>query len=1272
MRARPAHTLERTCYVILVLELLLGVAHLVWPEYRWGQGRSSYFNFDNSLTLASWLATLQLFGVSVLAVIAFRREKRAAPTRTRWVWLAGALTAIVLSIAEMTRFPRRLQLLGYPNFDPYEGFVLYAGCWGFLILFGGCLLYRLRRVPGARASGIGWLVAWGLQILLTILRSNPWIADGWDLWVGFLTGLAYLFGCTLLMLAVGKYALQSPWDRSVSASHHDQDRTAPGLPAGSRRILILIGVGAMTFTMIFLQIILFQMLTIFGDYMTAYSAISIALLGIAVGGLLGARAASHSPVESMIGASLLLPISILLAFGATVNMPDSPMATSLLLALPFACGSTVISVVLALARSHLVYCLDLLGAALGALLVSRALGHFREENTLLFLGALTFLLAICFVLGHPERQVRRGLMALTLAGALILSLLGGINIKSDWLNIVRTKILRSYPKAEVLFSRSSFAGRYDVIRREPEHRSLSTYDNGRIIDTIRRRPTEEYQIDPRLPHTLMEKPTILILGLSGDGIIKTAKALAKRVSGVEINPAIVDLQSNELAVFNSNSYEGVDVAIMDGRTYVEQSDEQYDIIALMNAHSARGRTSGRAPSPEYLHTLEAVKSYLSHLTDRGVVIVEEPVSRARREPPVWKLVVTMRRALLEAGSRDPAQHFFIFQWKTRRNNYVQIVMKKHPLADEEIERLKRWLQDVDNRRAIEKRLGRRMGPISCKTTLLYTPDQRLATNYDRIIRGEVDHDFLQARNLQPTTDDRPFHFDVDPSRPESRQAYSRTLIITLLLAPFLLPFLRRHHSELRQAVPYALVVILTGLGYLLVEVVFIQRFEIFLGSPIVTFATVLGTLLLFSGAGSLWSGQIRRRGLYGSLGAIIALLVLHEWWIPTLLPLGASLPMAAKVTAAVVALAPLAFFMGVPFPFVLGAAKTRFTQSSAALLFAINAAASALAVPLTVNLSSSYGFHVVFEIGILLYAIVGLLLVALQRPSLRLLANAAAVVVVGALVISPWVGGRPVADSLSAPDRYRVYAIEYGRSTYSEDKILRGGSSSEPRTFAWLLWVIRGHGKTVLVDTGFDDHDMAKQWRIRDHVAPVAQLAKLGIEPSEVTDVVLTHAHWDHVGGLAPYTDATIWMQEKEYRHALSTVSRSVPHAKGMRWADVELLLEAEAESRLKLINGERELAKGVTMTLGGAHTPGFQYVTVNTLDGPTIIAGDATYLYENNQKHVAVGIAVDYGANLAAIRQMHRSAASPFFILPGHDPRVVSQFPQVADGIVQITAVPE
>ncbi|MFQ5739816.1 MAG: MBL fold metallo-hydrolase [Acidobacteriota bacterium] len=1253
--------------LLFLLELLLGVAHIFLPEYQWGQGRSSYFNFQNNLTLASWLATVQLLLGAVLALALFQEERRRrkGSLHTSWVWLAGAMAALILSAAEVTRFHRRLQLMGYPHLDLYEGLVVFPLLFGLLALFGWFLLARTNETARGCKYAAGWVICWGGELVSLVALQSTLSDAGWRAGFVLLAGLAHLLGCTFLVVAVGQCALRLRWGgEQVTAPPLSQIQPWP------RRVpkRLLLVVAGISFVMIVLQIILFHLMVIVADYLTATSVISIALLGIAAGGIVAVVAVERAPLPTMIAAALLLPLSILLALGSAVSIPASAWLVPLSCSLPFACCGTIITLVLSRAQSHLVYCFDLLGAAAGALLVSAALHFLREETSLLLLGTLAFLLAGILVSLHLNRWQRR-LNLLILAGFLSFAVASLLNLQLDWLNVVKARVKARYAQSEVLFSSSSLVGRYDLVRRNSRQRSLSAFENGHIIDTVRPYPTEAYQIDPRLPHTLMKDPTILILGLSGDGITKTSKQLGSKVYGVEINPAVVRLQTHELVPYNGNSYEGIEVSVMDGRSYLEQHDRLYDMITLMNAHSSRGRTGGRITSPEYLHTFEALQSYLRHLTARGVLIVEEPASRPRRELPIWKLLLTMRQVLLREGRGQPERHFFIFQWTTRRNNYIQILMKKNPFTDSEVGRLERWLWEVDHREELEASAAQRLGPISCRTTILHSPGRPFSTNYSRLARGDFGDKFPRASSLRPTTDDRPFPFDVDPARLRLKQAYGRALLLTLLLAPLFLALLMRFRATSRSFLPLALVVLLSGLAYVLVEVVLIQRYQIFLGSPVVAFSTVLGTLLLFSGLGSLWSGRLSTSGLARSLGLIL-LFLLAQPWVTPLFRLGAGLPLAGKIVLCVILLGPLAFLLGIPLPFALRLGKGRFKGAFAALLFALNAAASALSVPLSQYLSLWLGFKGTFQVATFLYALVGLSLLAAYRPRLRSPAAAGSLLVLVLLMVGPWLPGESPSPVHAGGHQYQVFALEYGRSLYSEARAIRGGSRRRAVSFGWMFWLIQGRGRTVLVDTGVEDPEVARLKGISGYTQPVKRLGQLSIIPSQVTDVVLTHGHWDHMGGLGSYRKARIWMQAREFHYAQSILSREHPSARGMKWEHLQQLLKAKEEGRLSLISGNGTLAPGIALVGDASHTPGSQYVRVETRDGAVVLAGDVAYQYQNIQWHRATGSAIDPAANLVSIANMARTAASPFFVIPGHDPRIMSRFPRISEGIVQIAAL--
>ena len=314
---------KRCCYFLFAFEILLGIAHILWPEYTWGQGMRSYFNFNESLTLASWLIGIQLLGIGILSLIGFYRERERQtpkPSSTAWVWLIAAFVSFLLFFTEITRIHHRFGLLGYPNPNLYQQMIIFSLSIGLLVLFGWFLLLKLKNTPHYFKFGVGWLISWGA--LLILARFSNTLSASRQIFFSLITGLTYMFGCTLLLLAVGGYVLQPI--KKIKASLATSEELVP-FHIEVSQIWILLGLGGATFSLIFLEIILFQMLTISSDYLTANSIVSIALLGSALGGMIGFFTAHRAPLRAMVAASLLLSIAIILVFGISVTLMDKPL-----------------------------------------------------------------------------------------------------------------------------------------------------------------------------------------------------------------------------------------------------------------------------------------------------------------------------------------------------------------------------------------------------------------------------------------------------------------------------------------------------------------------------------------------------------------------------------------------------------------------------------------------------------------------------------------------------------------------------------------------------------------------------------------------------------------------------------------------------------------------------------------------------------------------------------------------------------------------------------
>lgn len=265
---------------------------------------------------------------------------------------------------------------------------------------------------------------------------------------------------------------------------------------------------------------------------------------------------------------------------------------------------------------------------------------------------------------------------------------------------------------------------------------------------------------------------------------------------------------------------------------------------------------------------------------------------------------------------------------------------------------------------------------------------------------------------------------------------------------------------------------------------------------------------------------------------------------------------------------------------------------------------------------------------------------------------------VAILVALPWVG----FAGPSTPD-YSIQAIRYGSADDDVSSLVVGAPKGEKINLALVIWLIRGGGHNILLDSGYHRDTFLKEFPSTDYIRPDEAVKLAGIQPEDVTDIVISHAHWDHMGGIDLFPKATVWIQKEEFRYYTGEAWQPGGNHGGIDPDDVQQLVKLNTEGRLRLVNGDNvQLFPGIRAYTGGRHTYASQYLRVEG-NPPFVLASDNCYLYRNLVEHKASATFsdADRAANIRNQERMIQLAGGNLDrILPGHDALQFQKYPTV------------
>jgi hypothetical protein len=789
--------------------------------------------------------------------------------------------------------------------------------------------------------------------------------------------------------------------------------------------IFLISLSILTYEIIFMRIF-----SVTQWHHFAYLVMSIALLGFGASGsfisLFQNRLKKAFSIYYFIFA-YLFSLSLLLGFWMSQKIPFDPflivwdkrqylylLAYYLILFIPFFFGATCIGMAFSKypERISQIYFYNLLGSGAGAF-TSVWLLYLLHPLRILYVISGLALLAAAFsfplkgegekervrTLPFPHTSLRPFWIILLLLGTV--GLLYTVPLRLRISQYKGLSIALNLPHAEIVQETHGPLGLIDVvkspaIRYAPglslKYTQAPPPQLGLYIDASEAGAMIHFKedlsdlqyldyISSALAYHVRSPDKVLILGAGGGTDVLTALYhRSGQIHAVELNRQIVDLVNGPFKDFTRGIYTlpQVQVKIAEARSYVESTPDAYDLIQLTLLDAFSASSAGvYALNESYIYTVEAFKKYLERLTPNGILSITRWIKLPPRDN--LKVFATAIQALEEMGVPEIPRHLILIRsWAT-----ATLLVSPLPFSGEEIARVKEFCQtrlfDTVYFPGITEADDNKYNQL---------PSPHHYHGVQKILFGDRQkfyQDYLF--NIKPATDNQPyfFHFFKWKALPTLIASMGREWI----------PFIEWGYiiliAALIQSIPVSLILIILpllrlptgstsgiyklrvfiyfgclGLGFLFLEMVYIQKFILFLANPIYAISVIIFSFLFFSGLGSFYSEKFSKPSI--PILAMVGTSLVYFLTLKFIFQHFIAYDSGVKIAITVLLVAPLAFFMGMPFPIGLRKVSLK-APELIPWAWGINGYASVISSILATTLAISWGFHIVIGLALLLYLI---------------------------------------------------------------------------------------------------------------------------------------------------------------------------------------------------------------------------------------------------------------------------------------------------------------
>ncbi len=753
-----------------------------------------------------------------------------------------------------------------------------------------------------------------------------------------------------------------------------------------------IGLFLTTLSLLQLELFLTRIFSVTMWYHFAFMAISLAMFGLAAGAVLVELLPRRPPGEMLARTALVFALTSAVCFVIQLYIEVNPekeifnTATAFtIIAIPFVFAGMVVCIALTRFPRYTgsLYAADLAGSAAGCVLTIPILNHIDAPTAVLLNAGIAALGALAF-----QTRTRRRIWIPAAAAALLIAV-SAANVSSRFVDIQWIKGGRN--QGGGLYEKWNALSRIFVRQNDnrpfgwglsPRYTAQHTVDQLYLnIDSGAATVITKFDGDlaplvhlkydvTALAHYLRHDTSVLVIGVGGGRDILTSLAFGqKHVTGVEINPDIINVLTEKFADYSGNLQSRPSVTLVndEARSYIARSGRQYGIIQASLIDTWAATSAGAYVLTENgLYTKEAWASFLKHLLPDGILTMSRWYYEAQPAETL-RLTGLATEALADLGVEDPRKHIIIVRkqdtGETGQYSVATILVSRRPFTADEI-------QNIDE-------VSRSMEFLP-----VLTPDFAELPEFEAIATPAGYRELVRSYplNIASPTDDTPFFFHMlragDLLKASTYQGMNEInlkavkvlgaalgIVTGLSLIAIVLPLALRRHVRQGQTTRLMVYFAAIGLAFMMVEIGQLERLIVFLGHPIYGLTVVLFVLLVASSLGSLVS---ERFGRY--LWLLPVLLIAFVIGSPAVTSRFVAAPTWLRIAISAVMLFPSGFFMGMAFPVGMKQAQMN-DGAPAAWYWGINGAFSVISSVLAVVIAVFWGVTATLMVGVMSYVL---------------------------------------------------------------------------------------------------------------------------------------------------------------------------------------------------------------------------------------------------------------------------------------------------------------